>query len=277
MGVEDIEGNVAYLLLSNYPGLLTATIDRLDSQLPLGSILLIREPFMQTWQNDLGISSRIRVDSPSDVHLLEATDPLLQGSSWHTKPVAVYSSQFRTAADLKQLGTTLFRAAYMIPAAIAWTRGLDIDPLLHDHRLNRCQAYIRLGWFRAALADAQVVLDSDAPPKIHTKALYRAASAEYNLGQFESALEKLRAIDNEESVLLATCCEQRIQEVSRGDPAYNWLSMLIAGRATVPKLDVADYVGPVEPRFTNNRLTMRATRDISTGDLLVSFFCTYPL
>jgi hypothetical protein len=141
---------------------------------------------------------------------------------------------------------------------------------MHVLWLNRSQAYIRLGWFSAALKDATHVLAvPDLPVAITSKASYRAACALYGLGRYAGALKLFQAVHGDMETWKARC-QRRLKEAATGD--YNWVEMFDEAQKAAPDVDAAEFVGPVEvfsiPLRGGGR-GIRATRDILSGELLV--------
>jgi hypothetical protein len=277
LGIEDPHGQTILVTVTHFPGLFLANSESLEAHFPLGTVMAIREPWMTYCDGSNGLTSKdgmINVESPSDIVFLEPSDPILADVTWSTTPF-VYRHTFTTGEQWNNLGTKHFRDNHFMPAAIAWSRGLERDPSMHSLRLNRCQAYIRLKWFPAALADALYVLSSPGcQADITTKARYRAACAEYGMGYYSEALSRLEALrdkDDDDLKSLVTRCRMRMKETTTGE--YVWSEMFTAGQATVPDLDVAEFASPAisVSSFSTRRggRGIRATRDIKPGELLV--------
>jgi tetratricopeptide (TPR) repeat protein len=273
LSIEDPNGDAILLTLYNFPGLFLTNSKVLEAHFPIGTVMAIREPWMKIASASSHQNVMIRVDSPSDVVILEPSNPNLQGIKWGTTPM-IYRHTFTTVERWKEQGNKHFKDALFVPAALAWSRGLELDPSLHALYLNRSQAYIKLEWFSAALADAAHVLSA---PELHMsaakKAAYRAASAEYGLGRYRDALARLETLDEDIHIKsLKSRCRQRTQEATTGE--YAWIDMLRAGQHAVPHLDVAEFVDPavgVAPMSTRGGgRGIRSMRDIKTGELLVS-------
>jgi hypothetical protein len=94
----------------------------------------------------------------------------------------IYRHKFTTAEEWKGQGNKYVQGGLFVPAPLAWSRGLELNASLHALHLNRSQAYIKLEWFSAALADAAHFLCVGKSVTSNTiNALYRAASAEYGV------------------------------------------------------------------------------------------------
>ncbi len=274
MVVEDPSGEAVMLALYNYPTLTECDYRDIKEFFPIGSLLAVREPHMTPASQ--GPGKAIRVHSASDVVLLRPDHPLLRGVIWETYPRVPLP--IRTSAEeCKQRGTNYFKRGLYLLAARAWSRGLEIDPSMTVLRLNRCQAYLHLGWFAAAFADATNVLSSSAEvdASLRSKASYRAARAEYGLGRYAEARVRFESIRvdlvAQEQAPWISRCDNRIREARMGE--YDWMQMRESGQVDVPCLDVADYTGPIVVSVMSNRgggRGVRAVGAIEPGTLLVS-------
>ncbi|KZS91350.1 hypothetical protein SISNIDRAFT_487669 [Sistotremastrum niveocremeum HHB9708] len=267
--VEDRQGDAILVTVYNYPRLFHTGDEELNLYFPKGQIVLIREPWAKP---DGGLAHHfIRIDSPSDLVLLDASEPILRGKKWQTEIEATRRLP-TSAEEFRVQGNALFRRELFVPAAMAWSRGLELDPDSFVLQLNRSQAYLKLRWFGAALADAQAVLShSNLNPEILQKAAFRAASAEYGLGHYETALSHFLSLEScAERTAYILKCQERLQE-ARG--VYSMSGLFEAGQTTQGDIDVADYsspaihVGPAPNRRGGRGVF--ATRDIECGELLV--------
>lgn len=188
------------------------------------------------------------------------------------------SSVLNTAAEYKEEGNEHFGRASYIPAALSWSRGLMIEPGNVVLLLNRSLGYLKLEWYEAALRDSEAVLARCTIPAHIRKARARAAWAEYGLGLYQDALRSFQLNkDIPQSTQWIARCKQRIREQSSG--SYEWAALFTGWREKynkssihIPRLDIADYIGPVEVRAVAGRGGGRgviATRDIKCGELLV--------
>lgn len=271
VGVEDMSGACVLLALYNFPGLFQASEQTIDAYLPMGQILLVREPWLKSGTAVANANSFIRVDSPSDVTLLYGCEDILCDTKWFK---GLPKSPTSPAVDLAlNRGRQHFKDRLYLPAAYAWSFGLKIDPSSTVLRLNRSQAYLKLEWYGAALADASAILDSsDGNSTTWKKANYRAATSLYELGNYQEASRYFSIVSGSEGVDGVTRSEARTREQSQG--SYDWTKMLSDGRAAeVPRLDVADFVGPVRFQTMPSRGGGRgvvASRRVKAGDVLAS-------
>jgi hypothetical protein len=272
--IEDPEGDVQLLSMYNFPSLMNAGADEIDAVLPVGTILAIREPHLKTslqYKNPF-----IRVDTPSDVIFPGAKSEIMHNITWRfgaNIPGAVKIPS--TAQGCKEAGNKHFKAAHWLAAAMAYTKGLELDPSDVLLRANRAEAFLKLEYFSAAFSDAEKVLASPDPPEmIRHKALLRAGRAAYSQGNFEQAVRYFQdyractsnAADANDWLRRAL---SRIMEQKNGQ--YDWLKILLESQSN-HAVDLAEYVGPVEivriPALQGRGMV--ATRDIKIGELLVS-------
>ncbi|KAJ7584922.1 hypothetical protein C8J56DRAFT_138136 [Mycena floridula] len=262
LGVEDCNGDVVFLAMYNLPGVAHANRAALRAHFPIGTLIVVREPWMKAASVG-SFNPMIRVDSPSDVSFIPPDGAKV---TWKT----ILNDPFAGSGELlKRLGNQHFRAGFTIPAVLAWSRALQVEPSLHVTLLNRSEGYLKLGWFAAALEDASQYLALTQIPS--DKATFRAARAEYSLGRYESALERFRSLpDLAEAIPFILRCQERIKERSTGQ--FSFLGMFNEGQADLPSVDVADYMSSSIEIFVSPRgggRGIRATKQIRTGELLV--------
>lgn len=272
LGVEDEKGMPSLLTIDNYPGLFRAHCAAIDAIFPSRTIMAIREPHMRNFFD--GEKSTIRVDSPTDVILLGPSHPLLADSKW---------GNWATADALKAKGDTFYRDRQYLAAVHAWSHAIEMNSKIScSLLLNRCQAYLRSEWYDAALRDATHVLQLQGTPAFEAckaaedKADYRAAVALYGLGQYDSAFERFSALQSrsktaEVSHWIAQCRARRKEST---DGEYDWHAIFnqCTGKENPPKIDAAEFVGPIEVCVVHDRgggRGVRARTDVHAGDILV--------
>lgn len=275
-GVEDTSGWAQLLSVYNFPGTYDASGPELDTIFPPGTVIAIREPYCK-----MALAAdhpHIRIDSPSDLIILEPGDPLLSNLRWATGDRQLPVLR-QSAAEWKVVADRHFKAGEYFAATVAYSYALCRSSRLHKLRLNRSLAHLRVGNFAAALRDAQVALEN---PEItqdeRVKALYRSAQAEYGQEHYENAkalyqkcLDISPELKDAQSGILNS--ERRIQEQSTG--AYDWARIFVESKSESWKSDISEFVGPVEIADMDHRgggRGVRATRDIKPGELLVSDF-----
>ncbi|GAA6059916.1 hypothetical protein JCM10212_005299 [Sporobolomyces blumeae] len=279
--VEDPQGRAEVLSLYNYPLHGVDTGPDLNAVFPIGTILAIREPTFKTSQT--GDSCLVRVDSPSDLHVLSPNDPFISNVPWATHdPRVPRPRNFNHRAQ----GNELFRAKKFVLAVQAYTEGIESTPWLEDQLslfLNRAQAHLHLQNFASAVRDASQVLDLledevSAPPRSKEKALFRRGRAYTALQYYSLARQDFQSVvaldpsEKEAKFELAKISEyERRSSTGR----YEWDKVArITGPAKLKRTDLlsGDFVGPIEVRQVEGRGGGRgvfATRDVKPGDLLL--------
>lgn len=157
--------------------------------------------------------------------------------------------------------------------------------------LNRAQASLQQGNWVSAYADCADLLSLSSSPyalsettatpvadlsqKDTEKALYRAARALYALSVYNASLPLLESLlksapSNKDAQSLFNKTRQRIREGEEGK--YDWAALLKEARTPTPRVDVADYVGPVQLAYGNvsERKCWRTSRDVKAGELLLA-------
>lgn len=161
--------------------------------------------------------------------------------------------------------------------------------------LNRAQASLQQGNWVSAYADCADLLSLSSSPyalsettspttaapvadlsqKDTEKALYRAARALYALSVYNASLPLLESLlksapSNKDAQSLSNKTRQRIREGEEGK--YDWAALLKEARTPTPRVDVEDYVGPVQLAYGNvsERKCWRTSRDVKAGELLLA-------
>ncbi|KAF8308413.1 hypothetical protein DL93DRAFT_1882857 [Clavulina sp. PMI_390] len=266
--VEDPDGTVVFLALYNFPGLFQAVQNTLNAFLPMGQLLAIREPWMKQPAAGDG-NSMIRVDCPSDVMFLSGSEPLLAGVSWRDLlPVIPY--RYDSALKLKAQGTALYKSNLLIPAARLWSLAMTKDASIPELLLNRSQAYNTLGWYEAALRDAEGFIANFASSPLVFKAVYRAAVAEYGLGLYANARARFETLTENTGKSWIEKCNRRLAEAVSAE--YDWVDLVQSSKKDIPTVDVANYTGPIKVCPIKGKGGGRgvvATREVRTGEVLV--------
>jgi len=169
-------------------------------------------------------------------------------------------------------GVAEFKAQLWLSAAICFSNGLKLEPQAHILRSNRSEVYIRLGWYNAALRDAQQVLESrEILEDLQVlKATFRAARAHHHLGQYSNAADIADTLPNDKDCAeWSAKARQRLNEQRTGQ--YDWRALFTESQSN-PSPHVADYVGPVEVKDvarTGGGRGVFLTQDVKAGTLLV--------
>ncbi len=229
--------------------------------IPPHCLLRIKEPLCVSVKPSL---AEIRVDHPSDVRIPSVEVPIPSFG------VAVPLSGDFTQ-DYRIRGNAAFRTKEYRLAISFYSMGLLRNSGDWKLYLNRAASYLQLSHFDLAKEDCESYLHYY--PK-DAKAMYRLARSLYGLGQIEEAYRKAKVtatqapISDQVNELLRSC-RNRMEESVQGK--YNWQSIVKeTASSQYPRLDCADFVGPIEIRSSLGRgRGLYLTADAKQGQLLV--------
>ncbi|TCD60099.1 hypothetical protein EIP91_010718 [Steccherinum ochraceum] len=266
--VEDSEGDCCHVTVHHYPHTLDFSSVETDMVFPIGSILAIREPFCKT--STTGSFCTIRVDAPSDVVFLKPNVPFLEGISWRSEIITPAPPS--NAGEWKNLGVSSFKQQRWLCAAVAFSKGLELEPMNSLLLLNRSETYLRLLWYNSALRDAEIVLGMKLKdPILQRKALVRATRAHYYSGRYTDVTR----LAHEHPLIsdltaYATKAAQRMREQTLG--SYDWQVIHEVEENPGSRVDIAPYKGPVEVKTPDGGRRLRGlfvTQDVKAGELLL--------
>ncbi|KDQ14983.1 hypothetical protein BOTBODRAFT_174183 [Botryobasidium botryosum FD-172 SS1] len=270
--VEDPAGIVAITLkIHKYPGTTWASTAALDVLFPLGTLLAIREPMVDLSTTPVP-QGNVSVYSPADLVFVRPLDPILRDVKWEipaTPPVS------RSAAEWKETGNLHFKDGQFYVAAIAYTKGLDVDPDAYILKLNRAAACLRLEYYSIAMVDAEAVLSIDEiSDDMRLKARYRTAQAQYGLANYEGALHNFAQCltvtpGNAEAKEWTERCRRRIHERETGE--YDWGRMFRDAQIPGNAIDAEEFIGPIKvgESARGGGRGIFVSKDIKAGDLLL--------
>lgn len=269
LAVEDSQGDAAYLRLNNYTLLLEAVEEERDSILPIGTILVIREPTYITIPT-VPKFPVINVESPSDIIIIDFDNSILRDVSWKTK--LIVPSRPLTGEAWKAQGLKHFKGSQWLSSAICFTNAIKFGFDVQVSRLNRSEIYLRLGWNNSAFRDAQDTFKSDTLSEdLVRKAVVRMLKALYAMDRYREVLETASAFPDDKAIVeWVTKANQRIEEQGTGN--YDWVKLFTSKESKGSFVaDIADFTGPIEIKTGQNDLRGTfATRDVKAGELLVS-------
>ena len=265
--------------------------DELDALLPIGSVLLIREPYVS--QHYMGIGGPVtggkgmvgvRVDTPADVHVLDAREPILQGVEWkHKVPVmeehAVSNVVWRQEGPLTRAWQLHIEPIDMSRESVHAT----VRTLLQQERPGAawreiCAAEL-FGIWSAGKKDEAAAKTHDVLALVHDTLLKAEVLFSLQLydrvcecldkcaGMSLSELEQAAVTDRRNAAQLAL-------EVGRKGPSDTQLydMFLRTLQDPTPRYDYAEYVGPVcVADIPGAGRGLVLTRDVEEGELLL--FC----
>lgn len=282
--IEDPAGDAFMLSIYNAIAVGSCYVgNELDLLYPIGSILAIREPNLKVPM--MGGNGIIRVETPSDVHFLSNSDPLVANVRWN-RPAPV--SPFSKNCDFKVEGNKYFVKQEYRVAESLYSRGLR-EQLSADQRLllylNRSAAHLQLSNYASARRDVACVLqlieesdrpDSETNMKLKEKALFRLANSQYGQRKFPLAkstfITLLQTFPTSQQAKDGIAkCEAREKEAATGE--FDFVGMYKAGKkGGAVRLDVADYQGPMKVEEIATRGGGRgivATRQIKAGEVML--------
>ncbi len=172
------------------------------------------------------------------------------------------------------MGLKSFKEKRWLSCVIAFSNCIKLEYDIQLSRLNRSEAYLRLGWHNSAFHDSKDALDTGTlSDDLKKKAVVRLIKAQYAMNRYSAVLETAKALPNDAGVVeWTTKVSRRMEELATGN--YEW-EMLYgeAGRNPICSPDIADFTGPVEVKTGDNGLRGTfVTRDVKVGELLVSLF-----
>ncbi|RUS23993.1 hypothetical protein BC938DRAFT_474294 [Jimgerdemannia flammicorona] len=245
--------------------------------LPVGARLLIKEPYYKMAADKFPM---VRCDNPGDVIILsnEQVDmPLLNGLKWSDAlkisygPVQAAKFESSTPDQLRFKGNEKVKHKEYASAIAIYTQALALEPNNAIVLSNRAQAHLELQQFRQALKDADLALTIEAG---NIKTRFRQAKALYGMKRYQEAGGVLR------DLLQANATNTGIQDTFRRTleriveqqfGRYKVLDVFQEARLThPPRLDHADYVGPVHVvQVAGKGRGIVATQDVRPGTLLM--------
>ncbi|KDQ08784.1 hypothetical protein BOTBODRAFT_558663 [Botryobasidium botryosum FD-172 SS1] len=283
--VEDPAGDVRNITIYNYPGTRRTQSHALEAIFPVGSVLAIREPLLIPLESDT--SAQIYVYSPSDIVFVRPDDRILAGVTWRC-PAPTPAATPATHDKWHELGDGYFNAGHFLASAVTYTRALEFYPNELYFQLQRGRAYLAMEYLSAALADATAVIGAcreGVSDRTRSTALYLAARVEYALSHYDTAILRLKEAARlspgltDEYTIWEGRCRDRIRE-TRGD--YDWDVMFENAQLPGARIDVAEFVGPMEVQSMPHRGGGRgviATRSIKAGELILvsrAFAASFP-
>jgi tetratricopeptide (TPR) repeat protein len=194
------------------------------------------------------------------VRIRDRSSDVLRATPWFEAPLA-------TPLEWKVRGNERFAAQRYAEACAAYSRGLELDPEFLDLRANRTTAWIKLGEWTNAIADADGVLQRD---KTHRKCAMRRASALAKSARFDEAAKAwahartLCAADAANDLAECAAGEARaLLSIEQRAGRFNWRAVM----ATMNE-EVGTYVHASVTRHKAPR-GMVASAAIKRGELVL--------
>jgi len=271
--VDDPTGAAVPVSVSHFTSNLNLTTEEVSKLLPMGTIIAIREPYVSlNHQARAGPCSGkaengIRIDSPTDILLWESEvkeaiewsaptqiDSVeLDQNSWLriSSPLKGYSN----AEALQKALTTLLEQDRPGQAfrqiCRARQAGLAVSPSIEGRVLFQLDAWEAAQYKFNEAADVSCYghLDDGVKP---------ASDFSISIGQLNAIQASLR-------------CQYRIQQATQGISTSDMHSIFFAAANGESRLDISDYIGPVEIKHIPGAgRGMVTTRAVEAGELLLS-------
>uniref|UniRef100_A0A915D4V8 Uncharacterized protein n=1 Tax=Ditylenchus dipsaci TaxID=166011 RepID=A0A915D4V8_9BILA len=260
--IEDLREDVERIFLYNF------RCDLTDSKwLPEGTIMAIKEPFLEFATSDKG-QVMLRVDSPSDIVFIDKND---ENTLKNVGALKWFKKQCLTPNQLKLKGNECF-GKKQFEDAIKWYRkGLLIKPDFEVLHLNLSAALLSLGQYYKAYEEASKALQLGADK---AKSLLRLGRAAYGMKNWELAFKHFQDFNrhfpsSQDAVVDLTRVQTRLKESRSGIYDLNFLASEAIDKK-VFFMDVADYTGPVViDDIKGKGKGILATKDIEKGTLLM--------
>lgn len=238
-----------------------------DEILELTKSFVLKEPFFTI--SDDG-EPTIRIDHPAD--LISFTEEFKNSTLEAEKAAKI--SKTKGNAALKDQELLEAHARYSEGLTIARENGLD--ELARDIARNRAYVNLLLNQLDDVITDAMASLlkEDDARSKdLDSKALFRAGSAAYSLGEYEQAtkfFEQQQRLtpDDKDGKLYLKRIALRLKEQASG--SYNFTKMRLNVSAQKPRVDAANFVAKTEVKTSPGKgRGLFAAKDIAEGELIV--------
>ncbi|CCU97827.1 unnamed protein product [Malassezia sympodialis ATCC 42132] len=252
--------------------------EALDALLPMGTVLLIREPYVSTHYMGVGGpitggkgTVGVRVDTPSDVHVLDQAAHELRGVSWAQwmEPPSDDQVVWRQEGPLVRA----LRAERPVPCISRAKIHANVRTLL-------AQARAGAAWREVCAADQYGMWEGATGPTAMEDALLRA-DVLFALRDYGHVLHVLDSVDPESvSSPLADSVRTRREaaalalRLTAQGPSDNTLYTMFQRTLEdpTPRFDYAEFLGPVAVAdIPNAGRGLVLTRDVDEGELLL--FC----
>ncbi|KAL2066486.1 hypothetical protein VTL71DRAFT_2557 [Oculimacula yallundae] len=237
-------------------------VRKAESILRQNCVIILKEPYFKLGTNG---QYAVRVDQPTDIVWLADDDSRIP-TEWKVLPDASSAS----AEYWKRKGNEFVGKSKYYDAIEIYTKALWFSPPpeeLDNIYRNRALAYLRTEAFDFALKDISYVSDPQE------KGLYRKGLALYGLGRFKDAFDVFQILidaypgskyGNQE----LNRCRLRVVEQETG--IYDFRALYKATALRPPRLDIANFIGPVEVRDSTGRgRGLFTTQAVEAGEILL--------
>lgn len=248
----------------------------LDAMLPVGTLLLIREPYIST--NYLGVGgpiaagkgvTGIRVDTPSDVAVLDGDEPCLEGLAWagaEAAPLALWRQEGALARAVQKQLARDAETPPSVPGATRASARATIERFLRQERPGAAWrewlAAERIGlWAHAEAAGADdALLHADVLLALHAYAEADACLDAVPLAERDGAWTQRKA------------AASAAVDVGTHGPSTSLLERMFQTTFDVrtPRFAYEEFIGPVAVAdIPGAGRGLVLTRDVAQGELLL--------
>ncbi|TIC08348.1 hypothetical protein E3Q15_04037 [Wallemia mellicola] len=256
--VDDKDGSGIPLTLSHFAPSPTAPSDAI---LPYGSIILIREPYVT--------KNGIYVPAKSDTRILNKDSDLVKDVQW-----AFPLEQPSDGKDIDQLmleanndNESFWDIIHKLHLV------LDSNPVSYEATIRLSDVYFGVQRFGSAYRTAAKAVKLSRDEQQTSRALLNQARAAYDLRLFKKAEVLLKGIQDPElqgevKRLIFLIGKRRAE---REEGIFDVAELFQEKqRSSVPRLDIADYIGPIEVKDIEGRgRGVLATEDVEPGTLML--------
>jgi hypothetical protein len=255
------------------------------STLKQNDIIIVKEPYFKVMADgEYGlrvdhVSDLVRIDPGDERVPIQWTPRVLDldktADDWKLEGnEAMKRQQYWVAVQKYWCTSSLKYSTVMANSLGSYTTALGCSASFQDKKtvqLNRALAYLKSGFFDAALTDTECLTScSDAPEK----ALYRAGQALYELGRFSECQDILKLLckkypNNDCAAMELERVRCRLGEQTNGIYDFKVIREKMS-KDPPPYLDHATFIGPVTVKASMGRgRGLFTTKAVKAGDLIL--------
>ena len=255
------------------------------SILKQNDIIIVKEPYFKVMADgEYGlrvdhVSDLVRIDPGDERVPIQWTPRILDldktADDWKLEGnEAMRRQQYWVAVQKYWCTSSLKHSTVMANSLGSYTTALGCSASFQERKtvqLNRALAYLKNGFFDAALTDTECLTScSDAPEK----ALYRAGQALYELGRFSECQDILKLLckkypNNDSAAMELERVRCRLEEQTNGIYDFKAIREKMS-KDPPPHLDHATFIGPVTVKASMGRgRGLFTTKAVKAGDLIL--------
>ena len=298
-------GNAIPVSISHFTPNLHLAGDKLDTHLPVGTILAIREPFLSLNHFSKGGPALggksvpgIRVDTPSDVHIVDRLSSLdaalLQGVTWKTDiGAAQVIDTWRHSPTVPNTKGCRWLQDGPLSRFLAWKQDAEASPPTQlEAELDSLSPGERDALFQRTQQLCVALLESDRPGAAHRELcacrvlrlgedLELEGRVLHRLGRFADAVAAYETVlkapttseGQRERIYPRLNAARTALSASTNGPSHEhvWSYYFESQALPTPRFDLADWIGPVAVRdIPGAGRGLVLTREVQPGELLLA-------